>query len=1200
MKFFRKLTLCVILLHVPAIVLFAGGAQEAEAPTLELPAQPRQYVSPENQDGVQDVLELPFSSVVVPAEEMVIVAYELTVYDGDGRLVYQISEREEERRGFFGNIFGGEKPRVAIPDTLTWDGTWQVPETRLPEGMSNGDLVEDGEYTYQLAVIDDAGKFSRSAPFNVTVDNTPPEIGEFRDPNYTIFSPNDDSIRDELIVPLAGSREMVWVVEVRDTEGNVVYGEEYRNENVRRPGQDPTPPEQFIWDGSTGTADDPGDTAPEGEYRVALIGRDRAGNEAEGVHPATFVLSLQGADLAVTVADPPAVFSPNDDGRRDTLTLRLDTSEPESVRQWRLEIVNRNQVVRSESGSGTPPAEWEFDGARDDGSTLQDGSVSARLWARLDNGNEVQSAPLTITIDTKAPEATLSADTAPQATEQGEPLVFGAGDKESIQGTIRYEAAADWSFELQQDGAIVTDGNVAEFFDVIGARPEAVADGTEERVRLVWRGEAIGESGMAPDGTYALTLTGEDPAGNVGRSRTLRVIKDSRTPGINLSVQEEYISPLSGGPYNSAVFRTEYGAQELIREFLFEIRNEDDRMVRSSYQRRPFNSFEWNGLTNGGTVVPDGPYTAGLRVIYRNGHEAEVSRIGPVIVDRTSPRIEQLSAEPRQFSPDDDGEDDEVRITQEVAPGDMWTGELLNAAGDTLLSREWGDSVESFTWDGRGPDGEMLPDGDYRYVLSSTDNAGNSTREQLLITIDTVPASPPVVRVSLRPRPFSPYGDRGDTLTMAINVESETNLTEWEVEIRSPDGNVFKTFSGSGAPPRSVTWDGMSDDGTLVEPGRQYPVSVTVRDDAGHEVVEEDSIETRPAGPPVVRVSLRPRPFSPYGDRGDTLTMAINVESETNLTEWEVEIRSPDGNVFKTFSGSGAPPRSVTWDGMSDDGTLVEPGRQYPVSVTVRDDAGHEVVEEDSIETRPAGPPEVRVSLRPQPFSPDGDGRQDTLTISINVSAVAELTGWEAVILSPEGDVFKTFSGSGTPPRRITWNGRGDDGSLVETARQYPLSVTVRDDVGHEVTEQDTIEIDILVMRDGNRLRIRVSNILFAGNTPDMFLSDDDQLDTNLETLRRLATILNRYPDREIIIEGHAAHIYLEGPAQQREQDHVLIPLSRARATEVMQALMILGVDRDRMTIEAYGGARPVVPHSNRDEMWRNRRVEFLLQRLGN
>ena len=985
MRFWNKLIIVLVLFSGPALALFAGGAQEAEAPTLELPAQPRQYISPANQDGVQDVLELPFSSVVVPAQDMVIVEYALTVYDADGRLVFSVSERQSDRRGFFGNIFGGDKPRVAIPDTLTWDGTWSVPDGQRPDGVANGDLVEDGEYTYQLTVIDDAGNFARSAPFNVTVDNTPPEITEAPAPDYTVFSPNGDGARDTVTIPLQGSRELVWAVEIRTMDGDTVYSREYRNPNERRREADPAPPERFTWDGSTGTPDNPGDQAPEGDYQLVLTGLDRAGNETEQTYPETITLSLQVAQLTVSAETPPAIFSPNGDGRRDTLVLALDTSDPQTVRTWRLDIINANQPVRSVSGRGAPPATWEFDGTREDGSRLSDGTVSARLTARLDNGNDVASAPLTITIDTAAPQATMSATTAPQQTDAGQPLVFGAGDKQRLVGTIEYESGVDWQFRLSHDGNDVTSGALMGFLGTIGVSPQSVGDGGRDRVQLSWDGTAVMGSGAAPDGTYTLVLSGEDRAGNRTTTNALRVIKDGRTPSVALTVDGEYLSPLSSGAYQSVRFRTDFGAPDLIEQFLFEIRNADGRMVRSSYQRRAFDSFEWNGLSNGGTVVPDGTYTGYLRVVYLNGHVAEVTDAGPVIVDRTRPQIRRLSAEPRRFSPDGDGEADQVTITQEVAPGDTWTSRLVDESGTTLLERDWGGDVQTFQWDGRGPDGQVVPDGDYRYVLESTDNAGNSTSEDLLVTVDT----------------------------------------------------------------------------------------------------------------------------------------------------------------------------------------------------------------------EPAGPPQVRLSLRPQPFSPDNDGREDTLSIGISVESENDIAGWTARIMSPDGGVFKTFSGEGMPPRRITWDGLSDSGELVETARSYPLEVTVRDSAGQQTTEEETISVDILVVREGDRLRIRVSNILFAPNTPDLFLSDEAQLDQNLETLRRLATILNRYPDRDIVIEGHAAHIYLEGPAMEREQEQVLIPLSRNRAREVMQALMILGVDRDRMTIEAYGGARPVVPHSDRENMWRNRRVEFLLQRPG-
>jgi hypothetical protein len=249
---------------------------EEEATRLEIPSQPRQYISPENGDGVQDQLKLPFSDVVVPAEDLVIVEYNLSIFDGDGGLVSLTREQEEERRGFFGNLFGGEKPRVEVPESLTWDGRWNVPDEALPSGVSNGDMVEDGEYTYQLTIIDDAGNFSRSAPFAVTVDNT--------EPRYTVFSPNGDDVRDEIGIPLQGSRELRWNVEIRDQEGDTVFTRVYENENVRRRDLDPSPPETFVWDGSTGTAEEPGEIAPEANYTLVLEGTDRAGNSTEAEH----------------------------------------------------------------------------------------------------------------------------------------------------------------------------------------------------------------------------------------------------------------------------------------------------------------------------------------------------------------------------------------------------------------------------------------------------------------------------------------------------------------------------------------------------------------------------------------------------------------------------------------------------------------------------------------------------------------------------------------------------------------------------------------------------------------------------------------------------------------------------------------------------------------------------------------------------
>ena len=40
----------------------------------------------------------------------------------------------------------------------------------------------------------------------------------------------------------------------------------------------------------------------------------------------------------------------------------------------------------------------------------------------------------------------------------------------------------------------------------------------------------------------------------------------------------------------------------------------------------------------------------------------------------------------------------------------------------------------------------------------------------------------------------------------------------------------------------------------------------------------------------------------------------VTISRETS-TSWKVEIKDEHGKVIKTFSGTGAPPKTVSWDG---------------------------------------------------------------------------------------------------------------------------------------------------------------------------------------------------------------------------------------------------------------------------------------------
>jgi len=47
---------------------------------------------------------------------------------------------------------------------------------------------------------------------------------------------------------------------------------------------------------------------------------------------------------------------------------------------------------------------------------------------------------------------------------------------------------------------------------------------------------------------------------------------------------------------------------------------------------------------------------------------------------------------------------------------------------------------------------------------------------------------------------------------------------------------------------------------------------------------------------------------------------------------------------------------------------------------------------------------------------------------------------WQFVISDPRGEVFRKFEGKGAPPKEIEWDGRGDDGSILDVGATYTYS----------------------------------------------------------------------------------------------------------------------------------------------------------------
>ncbi len=138
----------------------------------------------------------------------------------------------------------------------------------------------------------------------------------------------------------------------------------------------------------------------------------------------------------------------------------------------------------------------------------------------------------------------------------------------------------------------------------------------------------------------------------------------------------------------------------------------------------------------------------------------------------------------------------------------------------------------------------------------------------------------------------------------------------------------------------------------------------------------------------------------------------------------------------------------------------------------------------------------------------------------------------------------------------------------------------------------------MLVIREGDKLRVRIASITFQANTADYVDVDPDKAQKNIQTITRLAEIFKKYSAYKIQIVGYANLVNFDNPAKAKvEQEQELLPLSKKRADAIREALVAQGIDAGRVTTVGLGAQDPVVPFSDLDNRWKNRRVEFVLVR---
>ncbi len=1029
------------------------------------------YLSP-NADGSHDLLSLPTTIT----DERYLQSYTLLVYKGSldkpesavEPALRTIANKESrpENEGFSGlwaRLVYVQKG-LASPETLSWDGR-----------AGDGSIAPDGSYTLFVQAFDDNGNPGLAGPYTVVVDSTPPESTLAPAETSTIFSPDGDGNKDSISFKLTGSVEDLWTLKVLDSGGMTQRSWTFAK----------AAPSNVTWDGKS----DSGAIVPDGVYSLVLQSTDRAGN-SQSRRLDNILVNTQQPPINVAI-DLPA-FSPNGDGRKDSLTISSSVPVRTGLVAWKLSILDKDKVSRWSLGGSDPaalPTRQVYEGKTSQGQVLPEGQYQAELEVTYSNGHHPKVLSPVFTVDLTPPSGTVKADRTAfnPAGSEGQNIV-------NLSQTGSREES--WTGELFVAGA--APGQVAG-----QAVRTWTSSGTPE-TKIEWDG-ADDQGKPLPDGSYVYRISSTDKAGNLFQSAPVQISLDTQKKGVRLSADPRAFSPNGDGQKDALRLTDSVLAKDKLTSYVLEILGAEapGTVVRTWKGTTGLaETYTWDGLASGaattGPKAADGRYLARLRVSYQNGDVAETQT--PVFVlDTQAPTI-KASASPLLFSPNGDGRLDSVAISQDSSTEEAWTGSIVDSAGQLVRSYAWKGQAQDLSWDGTDEAGNPVKDGAYRYLVQATDAAGNKASAEL-----------PGITVDNRP-------------TQVFLTASETGI--------SPNGDAFK-----------------------------------------------DSLY-----------------FSPI------------VNLREGISSWRLSIANKAGAEIRAFTGASEVPARIDWDGKDAKGQVQE--GEFVASLTVDYAKGDKPMAKTGSMVVDVTGPAVRLSTAPALFSPDNDGIDDELRFGISVADSSDIVDWRLDINETsvvEGGakakerLFISWGGKGVPAPSIAWDGRSAKGELVEAATDYPWVFVIKDALGNVTRLTGAVSVDVLVIRDGDRLKIKVPSIVFRANFPDFVGLDQETLDRNAKVIKRIAQILNRFKDYRIQIEGHAnSEGKIGGYSAAKiaeEETKELIPLSQGRAELVRKLLAENGVDPARLSTMGLGSSEPVVDFKDAENRWKNRRVEFVLIR---
>ncbi|HQJ21940.1 MAG TPA: FlgD immunoglobulin-like domain containing protein [Rectinema sp.] len=1055
----------------------------------------------------------------------------------------------------------------------TWSWEEAVRSFEWDGRDSAGNVAVDGKYRYQLVSKDAAGNgFSYISPiFEIETEKKAVRltVGD------RAFSPNGDGVKDVQTI----KAEVVSPEKVKEYVLQIVAQDGPAALSAVRTWKGETPRSVYEWKGET----DAQIQAPDGHYAASMKVVYRNGDEAEGA-TGTFLLDRQYPRIEVHIQG--SIFSPDGDGRSDTILI---TQKSLPGDDWKGVIKDSNGNIVQSWNWQNEAKDLVWDGSNMSGSTVSDGYYVYSVESEDIAGNKTVVGPFQIQVETGRRTVQL---------RLSDKAISPNGD--GIKDELVINVDVDARDRIKQFNLAIRSKD--------GAVMKAWTGGADLSREYRWTG--TNEAGAAvPDGDYNVSLEVLYLNDAFAKAGPMAVLVDRIAPQATVSLSRLIFSPNGDGRADTV---------ELIQSSVYgdrwngQIISETGKIVRTWEWYPMLADVLWDGKDQSGKLVSDGVYYYELRSIDAAGNFFILPR-QQIIVDAAQKNV-SFKVEPTAFSPNDDGVKDLIYLNVNAPKPDTLLSYSLSifagskAAAGQAPVRSWKGKIDiksQYVWDGMTDAGLKVPDGYYStYLELEYANGDLFNFGPIQILVDTVP---PRISISADPLLFSPNGDGiKDTITIA---QESVPGDDWSGRIRSASGATVRSYTWKGQA-KNFTWDGKDSNGKLV-PNGAYSYEVVSVDAAGNSASASIKGIMVDATKPRVFVTASDNGISPNSDGiRDEVSFSLTVENREGVDSWRFSLLDSKGVERSFFGGSGSDvPTRLVWDGRDLNGQVIED--TFTGKLIVRYMKGDIAEATSSKIVVKIAPPQVEIKVKPEYFSPDDDGVDDMLTFGIVADKNAGITEWKLEVLetaivesaalqeSKPTRSFMLWSGKGMPPSQITWNGKSPKGELVESATDYPFEFTCWDALGNQTKISGIIAVDVLVIRDGDRLKIRVPSIVFRANHADFIGLDSEIVARNEKVVTRIAQILGKFPDYRIRVEGHGNNVgkmlgYSASRIQQEEINE-LIPLSTERAEVVRKMLVENGVDARRLTVVGLGSSEPVVPFTDVQNRWKNRRVEFVL-----